>query len=444
MSATTTARPAPAGPGAVAAPARPPLLHRPLTSYYLVLGSAALLVALGVVMVLSASSVQSYSQSGSSFTIFQKQAMYAAIGLPLMAVAARLPVRFYRMLGYPMVLASLALLLLVLVPGVGIKVSAATRWIDIGPVQLQPSEPAKLALALWGADLLVRKDRLLGQWRHLLVPLLPVTTVLAALVMLEPDLGTTIVLMLVPLALLWVVGAPGRLFGVISASVITLGVLMIKVEPYRMARVTGFLNPFADAQGTGYQAVQGLYAIASGGWFGVGLGASRQKWLYLPNQYTDYIFAVIGEELGLIGSFVVLVLFAVLGYAGIRIARRTPDPFVRLAAAAVTAWLLGQALVNLGAVVGLLPITGIPLPMVSYGGSALVPTLFAVGMLMSFARTEPGAAAALAARRHRPWRFLRRPDKGDGPARPTPSLRAVRPVRPGRSRRPVRRGTRGR
>jgi cell division protein FtsW len=179
------------------------------------------------------------------------------------------------------------------------------------------------------------------------------------------------------------------------------GGLLAVTEPYRLARLTGFTNPcaVAKAQDAGYQACQGLYALASGGWFGLGLGASREKFGYLPNQYTDYIFAIIGEELGLLGTLVVLVLFAVLGFAGIRIAQRCTDRFSQLAAAGVTAWLLGQALVNMGAVVGLLPITGIPLPMVSFGGSALVPTLFAIGMLASFARHEPAAARALAARR---------------------------------------------
>ncbi len=388
-----------AWPDPASTPSRPPLLHRPLASYYLVLGSALLLVALGLVMVLSASSVQSYSSSGSSFTIFQKQAMWAALGLPALWLGSRLPVSVYRWVGYPLLVVSLVLLVAVLVPGVGHSVNYATRWIDFGPIQIQPSEPAKLALALWGADLLSRKSRLLDRWRHLLVPLVPVTMVFAALVMKEPDLGTTLVLLMVALALLWVVGAPARLFVVVIGGAVSAACALIAMAPYRMARITGFLNPFADAHNTGYQAVQGLYALASGGWFGVGLGASRQKWDYLPNQYTDYIFAIIGEELGLIGTLVVLLLFGMLGYAGIRIARRTRDPFARLAAAGVTAWLLGQATVNIGAVVGLLPITGIPLPMVSFGGSALLPTLFAVGMLMSFARSEPGAAAALAARR---------------------------------------------
>jgi cell division protein FtsW len=374
-------------------------LDRPLTYYYLVVGSASLLVALGLIMVLSASSVQSYASSGSSFSIVAKQAMWVAIGLPIMVFAARMPVRFYRALGYPLMIISIVGLMAVLVPHIGVTVNGARRWIDLpAGIQIQPSEPAKLALVLWGADLLARKEKLLDDWRHLVMPLVPVSLLLGGLLMLEPDMGTTIVLMTVMLALLWVVGAPARIFGFTFGGLGgALGVLAV-AEPYRLARLTSFTNPFADPLGAGYQAVQGIYALASGGWWGLGLGASREKWAYLPNQYTDYIFAIIGEELGLIGAFVVLLLFGLLGYGGLRIARRATDRFSQLAAAAVTAWLLSQAIVNIGYVVGVLPVTGIPLPMVSFGGSAMVPTLFAIGMLASFARAEPGAAEALAAR----------------------------------------------
>jgi cell division protein FtsW len=378
------------------------LLDRPLASYYLVIGTAALLLALGLVMVLSASSVSSFTSSGSSFTIAERQGMWMAIGLPALWIGSRLPVKAYRMLGYPLLLASIALLLLVLVPGVGQNVSGATRWIALpGGLQIQPSEPAKLALVLWGADLLTRKEKRLNETKHLLIPLLPVALLLSLLVMLEPDMGTTIVLVTVMLALLFTAGA--RL-GVFARIGVLLGVAfagLAVTEPYRLQRLTGFRNPCAEhnALSIGYQACQGLYALSSGGWFGLGLGASREKFGYLPNQYTDYIFAIIGEELGLLGTLLVLGLFSLLGYAGIRIAQRCPDMFSQLAAAGVTAWLLGQALVNMGAVVGLVPITGIPLPLVSFGGSALVPTMFAVGMLISFARREPSTAKALAARK---------------------------------------------
>ncbi|HWB66899.1 MAG TPA: putative lipid II flippase FtsW [Mycobacteriales bacterium] len=387
------------------------LLAKPLTSYYLVTGTSVLLLGFGLMMVLSASSVTSYTSSGSSFAIAEKQALWVAIGLPVLWFGSRLPTRAYRALGYPLLLGSLALLVLVLLPGVGVNVSGATRWIALpGGIQFQPAELAKLALVLWGADLLARKEKRLGQTKHLLIPLLPGFLLMALLVMAQPDMGTTVVLAVVTMALLFTAGAPLRVFGQLAAVGAGIGLLLAVTEPYRLRRLVGFRDPCAshNALGIGYQACQGLYALSSGGWFGVGLGASREKFGYLPNQYTDYIFAIIGEELGLLGTFVVLGLFALLGYAGIRIAQRCTDRFSQLAAVAITAWLLGQALVNLGAVVGLLPITGIPLPLVSFGGSALVPEMLAIGMLVSFARREPGAAAALAARRADRMRALPR------------------------------------
>jgi len=386
---------------ASAGTARTPLLARPLTSYYLVVGSAMLLLGLGLVMVLSASSIDAYSESGSSFSVFQRQLLWVVIGLPMFWVASRLPVRAFRLLAYPLLLASVVGLLLVFVPGIGAPpVAGARRWIEIGPIRFQPSEVAKLALVLWGADLYARKQSLLDDWKHLLIPLVPVTVLLALLIMLEPDMGTTMTLVAVVVALLWVVGAPLRIFGAFLGVLVTLSAVMAIVEPYRLRRVTSFIDPCAvEIRLTdGFQGCQGLYAIASGGWFGVGLGGSRQKWSYLPNAHTDYIFAIVGEELGLLGTLLVLLLFAALAYSGVRIAQRAQDTFVRLAASGVTAWVVAQALINMGAVTGLLPITGIPLPFISFGGSSLGVTLFAVGMLAAFARREPGVSAALAAR----------------------------------------------
>ncbi len=376
------------------------LLDQPLTSYYLVLGCSVMLLALGLTMVLSASLVTQIQATGSAYTLFQKQAMWVAIGLPGMWLASRLPVRTFRALAYPLLLLSIVALLLVLVPGLGRSAGGATRWIDLGPVQIQPSEPAKLALVLWGADLLARKERLgqLTEWKPLLVPLLPGAGLLVLLVMLGSDLGTTLILLTIFLGLLWVVGAPGRLFVGMAGLVSLLVAILIVVEPYRMQRLAGFLDQSGDPLGARYQGTQGLYAVASGGWFGTGLGKGRAKWDFLPHAETDFIFAIVGEEFGLLGTLVVLSLFGLLAYAGLRIARRVKDPFTRLAAAGATAWLVVQAIVNIGAVIGVLPITGIPLPLVSYGGSALVPTLIALGMLLAFAKREPGARQALAAR----------------------------------------------
>ncbi|HVF19962.1 MAG TPA: FtsW/RodA/SpoVE family cell cycle protein, partial [Mycobacteriales bacterium] len=289
-------------PRAARAVGRTPLLARPLTSYYLLVGSVLLLLGLGLVMVLSASSVDSYSESGSSFSIFQRQLMWVLLGLPLLWLGSRLPVRAFRLLAYPMLIGSIVALLLVFVPGIGAPpVSGARRWIEIGPVRVQPSEMSKLALALWGADLYARKQALLSDWRHLLVPLVPVSGRLVLLIMLEPDMGTTMTVVAVVLALLWVVGAPAKVFAGMLTSVVLLSAVLAVAAPYRLARVVTFLDPCSAEHrlAGGFQGCQGLYAVASGGWFGVGLGSSRQKWSYLPNAHTDYIFAIVGEELGL-------------------------------------------------------------------------------------------------------------------------------------------------
>ncbi|MEV4114061.1 putative lipid II flippase FtsW [Nonomuraea sp. NPDC049695] len=373
------------------------LLDKPLTTYYLIIMCSALLLALGLMMVLSASSVEALQKFGSPFTWFIKQSLSAAVGVPVMWACSRLPVKFFRWAGYPMM--ALSILALVMVLFIGSSELGAQRWIYIGPFTLQPSEPAKLGLVLWGADLLARRARQGRiEWRQMLIPLMPGTAILAVMVMLGRDLGTTLVLFMIFLALLWVVGAPVKLFGGIMGLAVLAAVIMIKVEPYRMARIGAYLNPWADAQNAGYQAVQGQIAMGSGGWFGLGLGASRQKWSWLPHGESDFIFAILGEELGLMGTLMVVALFGMLGYAGLRVAVRVNDAFTRLAAAAMVAWIVGQATVNMGAVLGVLPITGIPLPLVSYGGSSLLPTLAALGMLLSFAKREPGAREALAAR----------------------------------------------
>jgi cell division protein FtsW len=287
----------------------------------------------------------------------------------------------------------------VLLPGVGRDVYGARRWIALGPIQLQPSELAKVALVLAGADLLARKYKRLTDIRHLLIPLVPVSALLVMLVMAEPDMGTSTVLVVVMLALLAVAGAPRRIFAWTFSAIAAAFSMLAVVEPYRLARLTSFADPFKAADAGGYQTVQGLYAIASGGWWGLGLGASRAKWGYLPNQYTDYIFAVIAEELGLLGGLVVITLFGVLGFAGFRTAQQAREPFQQLVAGGITAWIVGQALINMCAVVGLLPVTGVPLPFVSFGGSSLVFTMFGLGILAAVGREN-----AAHERRRRPAR----------------------------------------
>jgi cell division protein FtsW len=375
------------------------LLDRPLTSYYLVLGITTLLLALGLVMVLSTSSVTALIAGGSPWSGFQKQLLGVAIGLPCMWFAARSSPTLFRAAAYPLIGLSILGLVLTLIPGVSAPSGGASRWIQIGPLLLQPSELAKLAFVVWGADLLARKEKLgqLDDWRQLLIPLLPGAGLLCMLVMLGDDLGTTFMMLVILLALLWVIGTPGRVYGGMLALIGLVLLILIVVAGYRSARLAGFFHPKSSPTGPDMQSIQGQYAVGSGGWFGVGLGASREKWGWVPNSTTDFIFAILGEELGLVGTLCVSFLYGGLAYAGLRIARRVEDTFMRLAAAAATAWIVVQALVNICAVIGLLPITGVPLPLVSVGTSSLLVTMVALGMLMSFAKREPGARQALAA-----------------------------------------------
>ena len=371
-------------------------LDRPLTSYYLILGITMLLLGLGLVMVLSTSSVQQLDQGGSPYSGFEHQLIGVVLGLPCMWVAARCAPTVFRAAAYPLMF--LAVLGLLLTPVIGVTSGGATRELVFGPVVFQASELTKLAFLLWGADLLARKEKLaqLDDGRYLLIPLLPGAGFLCLLVMLGDDLGTTFVLLLIFLALLWVVGTPLRLYvGMLGLIGLAL-LLLIVVASYRVQRLTSFFGPQGSPLGPNMQRIQGEMAVGSGNWFGVGLGASRQKWGWVPDDTTDFIFAIIGEELGLVGTLCVTMLFGGLAYAGVRIARRVQDTFIRLAAAGATVWIVGQAIVNISAVIGLLPITGVPLPLVSSGLSSLVVTMVALGMLMSFAKREPGAAQALA------------------------------------------------
>jgi len=376
------------------------LLDRPLTSYYLVLGITTLLLGLGLVMVQSTASVTDLIAGLSPYSDFKKQLLGAAIGLPLMWAAARSKPRLFRAFAYPLLAVAIVGLGLTLIHGVGVSQNGAARWIEIGGQQVQPSEIAKLALVVWGADLLARKDKLgqLADWRHMLVPLMPGTAVLCLLVMTGDDLGTTFILLVIFLALLWVIGTPGRVFaGMLILAALAVAFMMVSSK-YRMDRILGFLDPQGGPTGPYMQSIQGKYALGSGGITGVGLGASGEKWGWVPESTSDYIFAILGEELGLIGTLCVTFLYGLLAFAGLRIARRVPDLFSRLAATGITAWIVMQAVVNIGVVIGVLPITGVPLPLVSAGLSSLLSTLVGLGMLMSFARVEPGAREALAAR----------------------------------------------
>jgi cell division protein FtsW len=377
------------------------LLARPLTPYYLIVGITTLLLCMGLVMVLSTASVVDLAKGESAYHDFEVQLFGVLIGVPVMWVAARSSPRLFRAAAYPLLAVSVIGLGLTLIPGVGRSEGGAARWLALGPLTFQPSELAKIALAVWGADLLARKEKLgmLTDWRHMLVPLLPGTGVLALLVMAGDDLGTTSILLMIFLALLWIGGTPGRVF---SGMLILMGlvlVLLVVAKGYRAERLMEFWNPSStDAMGPNQQPIQGRYALGSGGLFGLGLGAGREKWGYVPESTTDFIFAIIGEELGLVGTLCVTALFGGLAYAGLRVARHSADTFSRLLAAAITVWIVIQATVNIGAVIGVFPITGVPLPLVSKGLSSALVTMVGLGMLMAFARRVPGASHALAAR----------------------------------------------
>lgn len=428
------------------------LLARPLASYYLLLSSSGLMLVIGLVMVFSATSVQSYAGSGNAYQQVTRQTLYALIGLVAFWIFQRLPVDTYRSLGKPLLAISIALLAmldllslaarfhLLSSPGFGSVLHADvdnSNWLYVGPLQMQPSELAKLALTLWGAGVLESKGSAIGEWRDLARPLFPVVGLIIVMVGVN-DLGTTLCLMILFLGLLWAAGVRWRVFAGLGVVGLAGVVIMISTVPYRVARITTFAGHSspADQDGPAYQGLHGLYAIADGGWFGVGLGESRLKWGWLPNAHNDFIFAIIAEELGVVGCFVVLGLLAVLAYTGLRIARRVQTPFRRMVAAAITVWLVGQATINIGGVVGLLPITGLPLPFISAGGTALIVTLAAVGLLASFARAEPDAARALNARPSDRWvRLL---------WAPLPPLPKSRRGTPGRASRPPRRPSQNR
>ena len=340
------------------------------------------LVAFGLVMVYSATSAAAAIGAGNPMGFLQRQGIYALAGVCLMIGASRFDYHRLRNLAPALVLVALALCLAVLVVSPAVK--GARRWIDLGPASFQPSEFAKLALAVWLAAYLARKPvpRSLAElWR----PIGMLVGLFSLLLMLEPDLGTTIALVLMVAGTLVVAGVPFRVLGTAGALTAGLGVVMIWIEPYRRARVFSFLNPWDDAQGAGFQTVQAMIGMGSGGLAGEGLGQGVQKIFYLPEAHTDMIFAIVGEELGLIGSTFVIAAFGLFAYAGFRVALRCRDPFGKRLAAGLTSLVCGQAAVNLAAVLGVAPLTGIPLPFVSYGGSSLVVLLAGVGILLNIA-----------------------------------------------------------
>ena len=375
-------------------------LDSPVTSYYVLLSVTVVLVVIGLIMVLSASSVKSpvESNNGTPYLFFRKQLEFAVGGGIVMSVAARMSLRTWKALSLPVLLGALVLQALVLTP-LGVSVNGNRNWLALGPVSIQPSEVAKLGLVLVGATVLSAKRRSLDQVKHVLIPyLVPVAAATVGLVLLGHDLGTVLVMGGVIAAVLFAAGVPGRMFMWAGAAFGALAVTLVATSPNRLQRFDVWLGKDTDPYGAARQPLHGRYALADGGWWGVGLGASREKWSWLPEAHNDFIFAIIGEELGLPGTLVMLGLFCALALVCYRIVLRTKDRFVRIATAGVMAWIVCQAIINIGAVIGLLPVIGVPLPLVSYGGSSLLTTMLALGMVISFARHEPGCAEALSAR----------------------------------------------
>ncbi|MEJ5254490.1 MAG: putative lipid II flippase FtsW [Acidimicrobiales bacterium] len=355
----------------------------------LFLGIFALIVILnlfGLLMVLSASAVTSYYEYGSAWYQFQRQFLWLLLGSVALLTTMRIDYHRWRPWSRHLLIGSLVLLVLVLIPGLGVNVNGSSRWLGFGAWRIQPSELAKLAVVLFVADLLARRADRLDDTRLSIRPVVAVFGLVAALFMLQPNLGTTIILGVIVFVMLFVAGVPLKPLGKVVGVGACLAAIAAVLEPYRMRRLMAFRDPWADPLNTGYQTIQSQVSIASGGLTGVGLGEGRAKWGFLPFPHTDFIFAIISEELGLVGALTVVALFVALGVLGVRTALGAPDRFGLLLATGVTTWILFQAFVNIGAVVGALPITGVPLPFVSFGGSSLLVLMAASGLLLNVAR----------------------------------------------------------
>jgi cell division protein FtsW len=392
--------------------------------YHLLVLVTLALVAFGLVMVYSASSARALLAANDPAYYLKRQALYAVIGLVALVCFSRFDYRRLQHAAGPLLLTSFFLLVAVL--GIGIAVNGARRWLPLGPFAFQPSELAKLALALWIAGFLARRPapKSLGE---LIRPIGMVVGASCVLILIEPDLGSALAIAIMASAILLVSGTPLRVLVAGGGIGMTLVLAAIWLEPYRRARIFSFLDPWHDPQGAGFQSVQAMIALGSGGIFGVGLGESVQKIYYLPEASTDMIFAIIGEELGLIGALAVIAAFALFAYAGFNIAIRCKDPFGKRLGAGLTALVCGQAAVNVSAVMGLAPLTGVPLPFVSYGGSSLVVSLASVGILLNIAVNHGVAAISEVPDRRRRDRRTRA--SGTRSRRSAPVARRERRVR---------------
>ncbi len=356
------------------------------------------LCAFGLIMVGSASPVISLSYYGSPWAIFLRQLLWMGVGTAALLVLSRVDYRKWRAIRGPLVVVTMGLLVLVLVPHFGVTAGGSSRWIGFGMFQLQPSELMKLALAVFAADLLTRRADRSSEPKLVIVPVLAVLGISGVLILKQPDMGTALVLSCIAFGILFMGGVPMGPIMKILGIFIGLAIIVGLADPYRRDRILSFLNPGANKSGSGYQVWQSLIGLGSGHVFGLGLGGGRQKWGLLPNAHTDFIFSVVGEELGLVGAVVLLGLFFALAWFGLRAATRAPDRFGSLLAVGITTWITSQAVINVGAVIGVLPVTGIPLPFISFGGSSLIINMAALGILLNIASHERAVPTALSQR----------------------------------------------
>lgn len=363
-------------------------------NYFLLLGITLFLVIFGLVMVLSSSSIESFNDNDGFFGRFARQGLFAIVGVPLMLIASRMPPRFWKRWAWPALLVGGAMQLIVFIPGVGIEYGGNRNWISVFGFSLQPSEFVKIALIVWIAWVLSTKQDLLTDWKHVALPIAPVAGAAIGFVLIGSDLGTASIMVMIVFGCLYFAGVRLKFLTVALAAISVLAFLFSKVSSSRVDRIDAWLNgcPPNDPLDICWQPDHAVWALAGGGLFGRGLGNSTAKWNWLPEASSDYIFAIIGEELGLIGAIVVLVLFIVLAIAFVRVIRSTTDSFARITTAGVMVWVIGQAFVNIAVVLGVLPVLGVPLPLISAGGSALIANLLGIGVVLSFARgTGKGA-----------------------------------------------------
>lgn len=358
-----------------------------------------ILVAIGIVMVFSASWARAYfDEDQDSYYYLKRELIFASLGLVLMFVMARVSYLRLRRLAPVLLVATLALLVLVFIPGIGVSAKGASRWIGFGLASFQPSELAKLAVIIYLATMIYTRPKLLADFRSMALPLLGPPLVVCAMILLQPDMGSTIIIVVTVASMMLVGGMRLKHMLLLGGAAATVGTIYAVSAPYRMARLTAFTNPWADARESGFQIVQSLVAMGSGGLFGVGIGESIQKFNYLPEAHTDMILSIIGEELGLVGVSGVVLAYGAFAYVGFRIALRSRDLFGKYLATGITCLLVSQAALNFCAVTGMLPLTGVPLPMISYGGSSLVVILMSVGILLNIA-INPRSQIAAASRR---------------------------------------------